>query len=251
MQGEKAHAAFIDPPYNVPIDGHASGLGKHRHRDFAMAVGEMSVAEFGTFLKTACSNLAAFSRPGSIHFVAIDWRSVEILLAMGGATYNSLLNICVWAKDNAGMGSLYRSQHELIAVFKNGTGSHRNNIQLGRYGRNRTNVCKYPGANSLSRGRGRENLLALHPTVKPVALVADAIVDVTARNDIVLDSFLGSGTTLLAAERTGRRCYGIELDPLYVDTAIRRWQALKKVDVRLEATGQRFEEVVRERCHAR
>lgn len=240
MQDEKANAVFIDPPYNVPIDGHASGLGKNRHREFAMASGEMSSAEFKAFLKNSCGNLASFSRVGSIHFVAMDWRHVGELLQAGGDVYSKLLNICVWTKDNGGMGSLYRSQHEFIAVFKCGVGAHRNNVQLGQYGRNRTNVWHYPGANTLSRGKLREDLLALHPTVKPIALVQDAILDVTARNDIVLDSFLGSGTTLLAAERVGRRCRGMELDPLYVDTAIRRWQKMTKKDAILSATGESF-----------
>jgi DNA modification methylase len=154
----------------------------------------------------------------------MDWRHVRELLSAGDVAYAELKNVCVWVKDNAGMGSLYRSQHEFIFVFKCGTGPHRNNIQLGRFGRSRTNVWQYPGVNSFARSTEEGNLLALHPTVKPVALVADAIMDCSARGDIVLDPFLGSGTTLLAAERTGRVCHGMELDPAYVDTIIRRWQ---------------------------
>jgi hypothetical protein len=191
-----------------------------------MASGEMDRAEFTAFLGKAFQNLAAFSADGSLHYIFMDWRHGEELLAAGRQTYGELKNLCVWVKHNAGMGSLYRSQHELVFVFKHGRQGHRNNVQLGRFGRNRSNVWSYPGANSFPR-RGEEgNLLALHPTVKPVALIADAILDCSARGDIVLDAFLGSGTTVIAAERTGRRCYGIELDPGYADTIIRGWQAL-------------------------
>jgi DNA modification methylase len=168
--------------------------------------------------------VASYSMQPSLHFICMDWRHMRELLSAGDVAYAELKNVCVWVKDNAGMGSLYRSQHELIFVFKCGTGSHRNNIQLGRFGRSRTNVWHYPGVNSFARSTEEGNLLELHPTVKPVALVADAIMDCSARGDIVLDPFLGSGTTLIAAERTGRVCHGMELDPAYVDTIICRWQ---------------------------
>lgn len=224
MAQQLAAVVFTDPPYNVPIDGHASGLGKKQHPDFAMACGEMNKAEFTDFLDTVCKRLVSASRDGSIHFICMDWRHVSELLAAGREAYDEVKNICVWVKNNAGMGSLYRSQHELILVFKQGRHSHRNNVQLGQFGRHRSNVWQYPGANSFSRANAEGNLLALHPTVKPVALVADAILDCSSRGDIVLDPFLGSGTTVMAAERTGRICYGIELDPAYVDTAVRRWQ---------------------------
>ena len=204
---------FTDPPYNVPIDGHASGLGAIHHRPFPMASGEMDRPEFTAFLSRVCRNLAAFSVDGSIHFICMDWRHVEELLTAGRGVYGELKNLCVWVKDNGGMGSLYRSQHELVFVFKHGRNGHRNNVQLGRFGRNRSNVWRYPGVNSFARCGAEGNLLALHPTVKPVAMVADAILDCSARGDIVLDAFLGSGTTVIAAERTGRRCYGLELDP--------------------------------------
>jgi DNA modification methylase len=164
------------------------------------------------------------------------------LLAAGRDAYSALENLCVWAKDNGGMGSLYRSQHELVFVFKNGRHGHRNNVQLGRFGRNCTNVWHYPGVSSFSRCGAEGNLLALHPTVKPVAMVADAILDCSARGDIVLDSFLGSGTTAIAAERTGRRCYGLELDPGYVDTTIRRWQAQTGQSAHHAATGRSFDD---------
>ncbi len=170
-----------------------------------------------------CSPLTAST--GSMHYLCMDWRHLSELLAAGGAAYTELKKLCVWAKDNAGMGSLYRSQHELVLVFKHGADSHRKNVQLGQYGRNRSNVWRYPGVNSFGR-RGEEgNLLALHPTVEPVALVADAMMDCTARGEVVLDAFLRSGTIVIAAERVGRRCYGLELDPGYVDTVIRRWQS--------------------------
>jgi DNA modification methylase len=222
----KAVMVFTDPPYNVPIAGHVSGLGAVQHREFAMAVGEMSQAEFTAFLRSAMTLMAQHSTDGSLHFVCMDWRHTEELLAAGRAAYTELKNLCVWAKDNAGMGSLYRSQHELVLVFKAGRAPHRNNVELGRHGRHRSNLWRYAGVNSFGRSTEEGNLLSLHPTVKPVALVADAILDCTARGDVVLDPFLGSGTTLIAAERVGRRCCGMELDPLYADTIIRRWQAL-------------------------
>jgi DNA modification methylase len=176
----------------------------------------------------------------------MDWRHLGELLAAGRDAYGELKNLCVWVKDNGGMGSLYRSQHELVLVFKHGDNGHRNNVQLGQFGRNRSNVWHYPGANSFARFGEAGNLLALHPTVKPVALVADVIIDCSARGDIVLDTFLGSGTTVIAAERTGRRCYGMELDPAYVDTAIRRWQALTGESALHAASGRSFADLARE-----
>ncbi len=224
MQGRLASAVFGDPPYNVPIVGNVSGLGAHKHREFSMASGEMSSSEFETFLTSALTLLARNSVDGSIHYVCMDWRHVKEILTAGHVAYSELKNICVWVKNNAGMGSFYRSQHELILVFKNGRAPHRNSIQLGQYGRSRTNVWSYPSVNSFGRSSDEGNLLALHPTVKPVALVADAILDCTARGEIVLDGFLGSGTTALAAARTGRHCHGLEIDPRYVDTIVRRLQ---------------------------
>jgi DNA modification methylase len=222
----RAQAVFIDPSYNVAIDGNVCGKGSIKHREFSMAVGELSEAEFVAFLNTAFRFLARYSIGGSVHYVCMDWRHMSELLAAGKQIYDTLLNLCVWAKDNGGLGSFYRSRHELIFVFRNGKGQHRNNIQLGQYGRNRTNVWEYPGVNTLSKHTDEGNLLALHPTVKPVQLVADAMLDCSARGDLILDSFLGSGSTLVAAERVGRVCYGMEIDPIYVDVAIRRWQRL-------------------------
>lgn len=239
MSGCQASVAFSDPPYNVKIDGHAGGKGAIQHREFAMATGEMNPTEFTEFLTTAFSCMAAHSRQGAIHYLCMDWRHLPEILAAGEAVYTELKNLCVWVKDKGGMGSLYRSQHELVLVYKHGQGSHQNNVQLGRFGRYRTNVWEYPCIHSMRHGE-EGDLLALHPTVKPVRLVADAILDCSRRGEIVLDPFLGSGTTLLATERTGRICYGMELDPLYVDTAILRWQQLTGEDAVHIASGQTF-----------
>lgn len=225
MAGKRAEMVFTDPPYNVRIEGHASGLGKVKHQDFAMASGEMSEAEFTAFLTNVFRLMAMHSVEGSMHFACADWRHLGEYLSAGKAAYTELKNICVWAKHNAGMGSMYRSQHEFIFVFKHGPGLHRNNVQLGRFGRHRSNLWSYPGANTVARQIEEGNLLALHPTVKPVAMVADAILDCSGRGEAVLDPFLGSGTTILAAERTGRAAYGIELEPRFVDVAVRRWEA--------------------------
>jgi len=221
LDSQKAQLVFTDPPYNVAIDGHVSGHGRLKHREFAMASGEMSTQEFTKFLETALGCLAEFSSNGSIHFICMDWRHLRELLDAAEKPYGELKNLCVWAKTNAGMGSLYRSQHELIFVFKNGSEPHINNVELGRFGRNRSNVWNYAGVNAF--GSDRDTELAMHPTVKPVAMVADAILDCSKRNGIILDAFAGSGTTLIAAEKTGRRGYGIEIDPHYVDTIIRRF----------------------------
>ena len=225
MDGKRASTVFTDPPYNVRIQGNVSGLGRVKHREFLMASGEMSEEQFTTFLTQAFKNLAAYGTAGSIHFACADWRHVSEYLAAGKVAYSELKNVCVWVKDNAGMGSMYRSQHELIFVFKNGNAAQRNNVQLGKFGRYRSNVWRYPGVNSFARSTEEGNLLALHPTVKPVAMVADAILDCSARGDAVLDPFLGSGTTVIAAERVGRAAFGIELEPRYVDVSVRRWQA--------------------------
>ena len=246
MGQEHAATAFTDPPYNVEIDGNVSGLGAIHHRPFPMASGEMDRAEFTAFLGQALRNMAAFSAAGSLHYICMDWRHIEELLTAGAEAYGELKNLCVWAKDNAGMGSLYRSQHELVFVFKQRGGAHRNNVQLGQFGRNRSNVWHYPGVNSFARCGEEGNLSALHPTVKPVALVADAILDCSERGGIVLDAFLGSGTTVIAAERTGRRCYAMELDPVYVDTAIRRWQALTGGKAHHAAGGRLFDDLAGE-----
>jgi len=243
MASRRADVIFVDIPYNVPIDGHASGNGSVRHREFQMASGEMSEAEFLSFLTTSLRLLVRYSTGGSIHFICMDWRHMGELLAAGKQIYDSLINLCVWTKDRGGMGSLYRSRHELIFVFRDGKGQHRNNVQLGQYGRNRTNVWEYPGINTFSKQSDEGNLLALHPTVKPVALVADALLDCSARGDIVLDAFLGSGSTLIAAERIGRVCCGMEIDPIYVDVAIRRWQRHTGGHAIHAVPGKRFDDL--------
>ena len=243
MDKRKARMSFLDVPYNVPIAGHVSGNGRVKHREFQMAAGEMSFDEYRAFLMDGFSSIAAYSLDGSLHYICIDPQHVADVTAAGSAVFDCLKTTCVWVKDNAGMGSMYRSQHETVLVFKNGTAPHVNNIELGRHGRSRTTVWNYPGMNSFA-GRNTEegNLHTLHPTVKPVQLVADAILDCTSRGDGVIDTFLGSGTTLIAAERVGRVCYGLEIDPLYIDVAIRRWQRHTGGHAINAVSGQRFDD---------
>jgi DNA modification methylase len=247
MAGQRADIAFVDPPFNIAIAGNVSGKGKKRHKNFVMAAGEMTESEFITFLSTSLGLVARNSRPGSVHFICMDWRHLHEMITTGKQVYQYLLNVCVWVKDNGGMGSLYRSRHEMVFVFQNGHKRHRNNVQLGKFGRNRTNVWEYPGLNTLSRTSDEGNLLTLHPTVKPVKLIADALLDCSAPGDIVLDSFLGSGSTLLAAERTGRLCCGLELEPAYVDVAVRRWQRHTGGEAIHAGTGAKFNAVSIER----
>jgi DNA modification methylase len=245
MAGEQARMVFVDPPYNVPIAGHVQGRGRIQHREFAFASGEMEKDEFTGFLEQALRLCEQHSVDGSIHYVCMDWRHMDELSAAGARVYDEVKNICVWVKSNAGQGSFYRSQHELVFVFKKGQAPHVNTFGLGQHGRSRSNVWTYPGVNSFRAGRLDE--LAMHPTVKPVPLVADAIRDCSHRGDIVLDTFLGSGTTLLAAEKVGRRGYGVEIDPVYADVTIRRWQAFTKGDAILEATSETYAEVAARR----
>jgi len=239
MADELAQMVFTDPPYNVPIEGHVSGLGDVKHREFAMASGEMDQSQFTAFLASAFKNLANHSVDGSIHFVCMDWRHMQEMLEAGNKIYTELKNLIVWVKDNGGMGTFYRSKHELIFAFKKGAAPHINSFELGQHGRYRTNVWTYKGMNSF--GSGRDQDLALHPTVKPVAMIADAIKDVSKRSDIVLDLFGGSGSTLIAAHKTGRRDHLCELDPLYCDRIIRRWQAYAKDDAIVASSGESFE----------
>jgi DNA modification methylase len=238
MNGREALMSIQDPPYNVSVKKHVGGLGEIKHREFAMASGEMSETEFAAFLSDELRLAADHCAPGAVLMVFMDWRSVDKVIVAGKTNHLELLNLCVWNKTNGAMGSLYRSQHELVPVFKKPGAKHRNNVQLGRFSRYRTNVWTVPGCNTFGANRMAE--LSMHPTVKPLQLVADAIRDVSNRGDVVLDSFLGSGTTLLAAERTGRIAYGIELDPGYVDTAVRRWEQATSRQAVLEATGDSF-----------
>ncbi|MEH6791103.1 site-specific DNA-methyltransferase [Parasphingorhabdus sp.] len=220
LGGKKADAVISDMPWNVPYSGHIGGLGNVHHEEFMMASGEMSSAEFSGFMQTVLEQQALVSKPGALHFQFIDWRSVADMIRAGEGVYDALVNLCVWVKPNGGMGSLWRSRHELVCVFRTKGGKHQNNVMLGKHGRNRTNVWEYAGANSFRSDRMKD--LEAHPTCKPVDMIADAIMDCTNRNDLVLDAFLGSGTTVMAAERTGRTGLGIELDPHYVDVAIQR-----------------------------
>ncbi|HVL73948.1 MAG TPA: DNA methyltransferase [Beijerinckiaceae bacterium] len=241
MGEERATFVITDPPYNVPIQGHVSGLGKTRHREFAMASGEMSEGEFTAFLKDVFGRLAAFSVDGSIHMHCMDWRQMSEMLAAGHAVYTELKNLIVWNKTAAGMGTFYRSKHELVFAWKHGSAPHINTFELGQHGRHRANVWDYAGVNTFGASRMEE--LSMHPTVKPVALIADAVKDCSGRGDIVLDSFCGSGTILIACEKTGRRARAIEFDPRYVDVAVRRWQDHTGRRATLAATGESFEEV--------
>jgi len=245
LKGKLAQMLVSDPPYNVPIHGHAMGRGKMRHREFKMASGEMSEAAFTAFLESFIRQAIIFSEDGSIHYLFIDWRHLPELLTAARPLYAEWKNLLVWNKTNAGQGSFYRSKHELIGVFKNGTGPHINNFGLGAQGRYRANVLDYPGVNCLHPARRGD--LDLHPTVKPVGLVADLIRDCSRRNGIVLDPFGGSGTTILAAERAGRVARVIELDPLYIDVAIRRWEQITSIPARHAESGLTFTETAVER----
>lgn len=246
FKGKKANMIFTDPPYNVKVDGHICGNGKVKHKEFAMASGEMNSEEFLNFLTANFNLLKAFSTDGSLHYICMDWRHIKEIIDAGTEIYNEFKNLCVWNKDNGGMGSLYRSKHELVFVFKSGTRSHKNNVELGSHGRYRTNVWDYPGVNSFG---GNKKELEFHPTVKPVEMVKDAILDVTDRSQIILDSFLGSGTTLIAAEKCGRICYGIELEPLYIDTTIRRWQEIAGKSAININTGKSYRELLEEKLN--
>lgn len=240
LGAERAQMIFTDPPYNVPIAGHVSGLGKVRHREFAMASGEMSADAFTDMLDQVCRNLVRFSEPGSIHFICMDWRHISELMEAGRHNYAELKNLVVWAKDNGGMGSFYRSRHELVFVFKNGTAPHINNFGLGTNGRYRTNVWNYRGVNS--GGKDRLASLRMHPTVKPVAMIADAIRDCSTRGGIVLDVFGGSGSTMIAAEKTRRRARLVEIDGTYVDRTVRRWQSHARDDAVHAQSGETFDQ---------
>jgi len=238
---DRADMVFADPPYNVPINGHVSGLGATRHREFAEASGEMSASVFTDFLTETLSNTSAVCRDGAIAFVCMDWRHMGEMEAAGRAAFSELKNLCVWTKTNGGMGTFYRSKHELVFVWKVGTAPHTNTFGLGDKGRYRTNVWTYAGVNTFKTERMDE--ISLHPTVKPVALVADAIRDVTNRGDCVLDPFGGSGTTLIAAHTTGRVARIMEIDPIYCDVMIRRFEKLTGKTATHAETGTTFEQV--------
>jgi len=240
MAGERADMIVSDPPYNTSNARHNGGKGRFRHREFAYAHGEMSVAQFVAFLTDAEGAMAAHAKPSAVAYLFMDHHHAGEQIAAGEAVFHKRLNIAVWVKSNAGMGSLYRSQHEMVFIYKVGDEPHRNNVALGKHGRNRTNVWQATSVNTFG---SRQGDLEIHPTVKPIQLIADAIMDVTNPGEIVLDGFLGSGTALLAAERVGRRAFGLEIDPAYVDVAIGRWMDLTGKEAVLEATGETFAEV--------
>jgi DNA modification methylase len=238
-------AVFTDHPYNVPVNGHVRAE-RGKFEEFAEASGEMPEAEYQEFLSVTTDNMAKALKSGGILFLCIDWRHVDVLMGVLRALGLELINFCVWGKDKPGMGSLYRSQHEIVLVAKRPGAPHRNNVQLGAHGRNRSNLWRYAGATG---GRkSEEDDFSLHPTVKPVRMVRDAILDVTALGEVVLDPFLGSGTTLLAAERAHRVCVGLEISPAYVDVAVLRWEKMTGLEARLTGTGQTFSEVRAERA---
>ena len=238
---ETVDLVFTDPPYNVAIDGHVCGSGSVKHREFAFASGEMSRDAFTAFLSETLGAMARRCRDGAIAFICMDWRHMGELLTAGQTVFTELKNLCVWNKTNGGMGTFYRSKHELVFVWKVGTAAHVNTFGLGDTGRYRTNVWDYAGISSIGSNRADE--LAMHPTVKPVALVADAIRDCSKRGDVVLDGFGGSGSTLIAAQKTGRSARLIEYEPGYCDVIVQRWQSLTGKRATLAATGEAFEEV--------
>jgi DNA modification methylase len=243
LGGQKADMVFTDPPYNVKIQGHVCGKGVNKHKEFAMASGELTESEFTDFLSQNFDLLKNFSKDGSLHYICMDWRHIHEI-SSAGKIYEDFKNICIWNKNNAGMGSLYRSKHEFIFVFKNGNAPHTNNVALGVHGRYRTNVWDYAGVNAFGKNR---KLLKLHPTVKPVEMILDAVLDASPRGSVVLDSFLGSGSTLIACEKAKRLCRGIELDPLYIDVTIRRWQELTGKEAVLENSGKTYSFLVAEK----
>jgi DNA modification methylase len=246
MSGELADMAFLDPPYNVRVDGHVGGRGRIKHREFAFASGETTSEQFVQFLQATLGPCARHTAEGGISYVCMDWRHAGELLRAGTAVYDALKNICVWVKTTPGQGSFYRNQHEFVFVYKHGHAPHLNTFELGQHGRSRSNVWTYAGVNTFRAGRMDE--LKMHPTVKPVALIADAMRDCSRRGSVVLDVFAGSGTTIMAAEQIGRRAFCLEIDPRYVDVAIRRWQRFTGKDAMLESTGQTFEELAAARA---
>ncbi|MFN3628263.1 MAG: site-specific DNA-methyltransferase [Parvibaculum sp.] len=237
----KVDMAFVDKPYNVPVRGHVQGRGQIQHDEFAMASGEMSREEFRAFARLTDEVIHSAVKNGGLVYSCVDWRSIDLFIEVGREVFGTLLNVVVWNKTNAGQGSLYRSQHELIPVFKVGDAPHCNAVELGRHGRNRSNVWTFPGTNGFHKGR--QTALESHPTVKPVALVAEAMKDCTLPGETILDTFLGSGTTLMAAEKVGRRCLGVEIEPKFVDVAVRRWQSFTGLDAFCVLTGRTFDEI--------
>lgn len=230
---------IVDAPFNLRISGHVSTV-RGRHAEFSEASGEMTPAAFTDFLVESLGPAINRLTPGGIGFIFMDWRHLREILDAFRRLGVEVINLAVWVKTAPGMGSLYRSRHELVFVIRRPGGPHRNNVQLGRFGRNRSNVWEYGGATS---GNSAEDDFGLHPTVKPVAMIRDAILDVSAPGDLVIDCFLGSGSSLIAAETVGRRCLGVEIEPRYVDIALRRWMALTGKEALHAATGETFSDL--------
>ena len=245
MEGRQARLFLSDPPWNLKIEGVVSGKGKNKHRDFVLGAGEMSRSEFVSFLNDSIAAVQPILMDGALLYLFMDWRNLDALTEAALARKLEQKNLLVWCKDNAGLGLLYRSQHELIALFKHGAQPHLNNIRMGQEGRNRSNVLFYPGANSFVKGR--TEALAAHPTSKPVALLADLILDVTAPGDMIVDTFGGSGSTLIAAERMDRVCSMAELHPPYADGIIRRFEALTGIEAVHIGSGLSFAALAVER----
>ncbi|WP_172842522.1 DNA modification methylase [Bradyrhizobium erythrophlei] len=241
LNGRAANVCFVDAPYNIKVDGFITGKGRHRHREFIQGAGELSTDEYFALLRDSLLVLKRNCTPAALIYSCIDWRHVMEMTVAGRACDMPLYTICVWTKTNGGMGGIYRNAHELVCVFRAGAEHPLDNVELGRHGRNRTNVWSYPGMSSF--GKERDKLLGSHPTVKPVTMISDVLRDVTKRGDVVLDTFLGSGSTLMAAQETGRVCCGVELDPLYVDVTIHRWQNATGRDAVMAETGERFNDV--------
>jgi hypothetical protein len=247
LQGRTAEMVFTAPQYNDASNGDVTGLGKIHHPDSAAALRETSAYDSIDFLKHVVTHLARHSVDGALQYICMDWRHSAELLAAATAAYTEFKSLCVWVKDSAAHGSLYRSQHELVFVFKVGNKPHRNNNQRRQCeGHRKSNVWNYRRVKSPTRSADEGNLSDLQPTIRPVEMVADAILVGTARGDIVLDPFLRCGTTVIAAERTGRVCYGIELNPLCVDTIVRRWQAFTGQSAVEESTGKTFGKIEEE-----
>lgn len=241
LGGKRAQMCWTDPPYGCPVQGFVSSRD---HREFVEASGELDGAGLKGFFDGFCTAIADHVDPGAVIELCIDWRSASLLMQVASSAFGEMINLAVWVKDRGGMGSFLRSQHELVLIYAMRGGRPRNNVELGKHGRNRTNVWKYPCAMSFRHSGAEGDLLDGHPTPKPKDMVADAILDCTARGDIVLDPFLGSGSTLIAAQKVGRLCFGMDLDPVYVDLAIRRWQSWTGCQAIHAETGERFDDVL-------
>jgi DNA methylase/ParB-like nuclease domain len=247
MQGRRAEMVFAGPPCQDPINACLTRFGAVHHTEFAMVSDPRNASQFAESLRTSLTNLANNSVDGALNFICVDWRHSPELLTAAQSVYTEFKDLCVWVKDKPEQGSLYRNQHQLVFVFKTGKKPHRNGVHRRPCGQYRSNVWNYRGVKSRSHGQGAEGLSNLHQTIKPVDMVADAILDCTRRGQLVLDRFLGNGTTLLAAEDTGRTCYGMELDPQHVDTTLRRWRKFTGQNILEESTGRSFDDIEEER----